>query len=61
MRPGKLRSGLRLVCADAVAHLRDADPYDLTYSDAGADCMRGLRSYGRATQPSRTVPLLYAY
>ncbi len=25
-------SGLRLVCADAVAHLRDADPYDLIYS-----------------------------
>ncbi|WP_073227206.1 bifunctional class I SAM-dependent methyltransferase/NUDIX hydrolase [Streptomyces sp. NBRC 110465] len=24
--------GLRLVCADAVAHLRDADPYDLIYS-----------------------------
>ncbi|MFI1189419.1 class I SAM-dependent methyltransferase [Streptomyces californicus] len=25
-------SGLRLLCADAVAHLRDADPYDLIYS-----------------------------
>lgn len=24
--------GLHLVCADAVAHLRDADPYDLIYS-----------------------------
>ncbi|WP_418961573.1 class I SAM-dependent methyltransferase [Streptomyces tritici] len=24
--------GLRLVCADAMAHLRDADPYDLIYS-----------------------------
>ncbi|MFF3786267.1 NUDIX domain-containing protein [Streptomyces sp. NPDC001933] len=24
--------GLRLVCADAVAHLRDANPYDLIYS-----------------------------
>ncbi|MER5960527.1 NUDIX domain-containing protein [Streptomyces sp. NPDC001893] len=24
--------GLRLVCNDAVAHLRDADPYDLIYS-----------------------------
>ncbi|MFI2765237.1 bifunctional class I SAM-dependent methyltransferase/NUDIX hydrolase [Streptomyces echinatus] len=24
--------GLRLVCADAVAHLRDSDPYDLIYS-----------------------------
>ncbi|MFJ6636712.1 class I SAM-dependent methyltransferase [Streptomyces sp. NPDC091376] len=24
--------GLHLVCADAVAHLRDADPYDLVYS-----------------------------
>ncbi|MEE1830499.1 bifunctional class I SAM-dependent methyltransferase/NUDIX hydrolase [Streptomyces sp. SP17KL33] len=25
-------AGLRLMCADAVAHLRDAEPYDLIYS-----------------------------
>ncbi|WP_226962762.1 class I SAM-dependent methyltransferase [Streptomyces sp. C8S0] len=27
--------GLRLVCADAVDHLREADPYDLIYSISG--------------------------
>lgn len=27
--------GLRLVCADAVDHLREADPYDLIYSVSG--------------------------
>ncbi|MFD8550192.1 bifunctional class I SAM-dependent methyltransferase/NUDIX hydrolase [Streptomyces fradiae] len=28
-------AGLHLVCADAVAHLREADPYDLIYSVSG--------------------------
>ncbi|MFJ5708169.1 class I SAM-dependent methyltransferase [Streptomyces sp. NPDC093105] len=31
--------GLRLVCADAVDHLREADPYDLVYSVSGIPFM----------------------
>ncbi|MFD5768905.1 NUDIX domain-containing protein [Streptomyces sp. NPDC127049] len=49
--------GLRLVCADAVDHLRGADPYDLIYSVSGVPFMdphrllpalaNGLRPGGR--------------
>ncbi|MGV9245378.1 bifunctional class I SAM-dependent methyltransferase/NUDIX hydrolase [Streptomyces sp. NPDC003710] len=40
--------GLRLVCADAVAHLSDADPYDLIYSVSGVPF----------TDPRRLLPTL---
>ncbi|MDF3140935.1 MULTISPECIES: class I SAM-dependent methyltransferase [unclassified Streptomyces] len=49
--------GLHLVCADAVTHLRNADPYDLIYSVSGVPFMdprrllpalaNGLRPGGR--------------
>ncbi|MFE3126301.1 NUDIX domain-containing protein [Streptomyces hydrogenans] len=49
--------GLRLVCADAVDHLREADPYDLIYSVSGVPFLdphrllpaltNGLRPGGR--------------
>ncbi|MFB7341298.1 NUDIX domain-containing protein [Streptomyces hydrogenans] len=49
--------GLRLVCADAVDHLREADPYDLVYSVSGVPFLdphrllpalaNGLRPGGR--------------
>ncbi|MGN9760033.1 bifunctional class I SAM-dependent methyltransferase/NUDIX hydrolase [Streptomyces sp. SD31] len=40
--------GLHLVCADAVTHLRDADPYDLIYSVSGVPFM----------DPRRLLPAL---
>ncbi|MFF4098870.1 NUDIX domain-containing protein [Streptomyces sp. NPDC001903] len=40
--------GLRLVCADAVAHLHAADPYDLVYSVGGVPF----------TDPRRLLPAL---
>ncbi|MFC0598182.1 class I SAM-dependent methyltransferase [Streptomyces palmae] len=40
--------GLCLVCADAVAHLRDAGPYDLVYSVSGVPFM----------DPCRVLPAL---
>ncbi|MFF9671260.1 NUDIX domain-containing protein [Streptomyces eurythermus] len=40
--------GLRLVCADAVSHLRDAEPYDLIYSVSGLPF----------TDPRRLLPAL---
>ncbi|MFF9869611.1 hypothetical protein ACF1G0_30145 [Streptomyces sp. NPDC013953] len=39
--------GLRLVCADAVDHLRDAKPYDLIYSVSGVPF----------TDPRRPLPV----
>ncbi|MFJ9931402.1 methyltransferase domain-containing protein [Streptomyces misionensis] len=48
--------GLRPVCADAVAHLRDADPYDLIYSVCSVpfldpDPARPARSRARGFVP----------
>ncbi|MEU7389809.1 bifunctional class I SAM-dependent methyltransferase/NUDIX hydrolase [Streptomyces tanashiensis] len=40
--------GLHLVCADAVAHLREADPYDLIYSVSGIPFL----------DPNRLLPAL---
>ncbi|MEU7682632.1 class I SAM-dependent methyltransferase, partial [Streptomyces spectabilis] len=40
--------GLHLVCADAVAHLRAADPYDLIYSVGSVPCL----------DPNRLLPAL---
>ncbi|CAL9360671.1 Ubiquinone biosynthesis O-methyltransferase, mitochondrial [Streptomyces sp. enrichment culture] len=46
--------GLRLVCADAVTHLRDADPYDLIYSVSAvhfADPRRLLPALANGLKP----------
>ncbi|MFI5867579.1 bifunctional class I SAM-dependent methyltransferase/NUDIX hydrolase [Streptomyces sp. NPDC051546] len=46
--------GLRFVCADAVAHLQDASPYDLIYSINGLpflDPNRLLPALGNALKP----------